>query len=126
MVQNILGNGIDIPLLGLREASREVEGEYHELFNDESYKIAQCFMLSTSQVTTLTISVANCTMIIIALNVSSTKNCTIKFIQAQLAHLLYCTSSFNCNKKFIFRRNQETKQGVRREHVCTSRFLIFL
>lgn len=53
MVQNILGNGIDIPLLGLREASREVEGEYHELFNDESYKVAQCFMLSTSQVTLL-------------------------------------------------------------------------
>lgn len=50
MVQNILGNGIDIPLLGLREASREVEGEYHELFTDESYKVSQCFLLSTSQV----------------------------------------------------------------------------
>lgn len=47
---NILGNGIDIPLLGLREASKEVDGEYHELFTDESYKIAQCFLLSTSQV----------------------------------------------------------------------------
>jgi choline O-acetyltransferase len=51
MVQNILGNGIDIPLLGLREASREVESEYHELFTDEGYKISQCFLLSTSQVT---------------------------------------------------------------------------
>lgn len=51
MVQNILGNGIDIPLLGLREASLEVEGDYHELFTDDTYKIAQCFMLSTSQVT---------------------------------------------------------------------------
>lgn len=50
MVQNILGNGIDIPLLGLREASREVEGELHELFTDECYKIANCFLLSTSQV----------------------------------------------------------------------------
>lgn len=50
MVQNILGNGIDIPLLGLREASREVDSEYHEMFTDESYKIAQCFLLSTSQV----------------------------------------------------------------------------
>jgi hypothetical protein len=50
MVQNILGNGIDIPLLGLREASKEVEGEYHELFTDESFKISQCFLLSTSQV----------------------------------------------------------------------------
>ncbi|KAG5671591.1 hypothetical protein PVAND_001784 [Polypedilum vanderplanki] len=50
MVQNILGNGIDIPLLGLREASREIDGELHELFTDESYKIANCFLLSTSQV----------------------------------------------------------------------------
>ncbi|XP_030371641.1 choline O-acetyltransferase, partial [Scaptodrosophila lebanonensis] len=50
MVQNILGHGIDIPLLGLREASIEVTGEMHELFNDESYKISQCFLLSTSQV----------------------------------------------------------------------------
>lgn len=50
MVQNILGNGIDIPLLGLREASREVEGDLHELFTDECYKIANCFLLSTSQV----------------------------------------------------------------------------
>lgn len=50
MVQNILGHGVDIPLLGLREASREVTGELHELFTDESYAISQCFLLSTSQV----------------------------------------------------------------------------
>ncbi|XP_046865290.1 choline O-acetyltransferase [Drosophila willistoni] len=50
MVKNILGNGIDIPLLGLREASLEVNGEMHELFTDETYKISQCFLLSTSQV----------------------------------------------------------------------------
>lgn len=50
MVKNILGNGIDIPLLGLREASIEVTGEMHELFKDESYIISQCFLLSTSQV----------------------------------------------------------------------------
>jgi len=50
MVKNILGNGIDIPLLGLREASIEVTGEMHELFKDESYNISQCFLLSTSQV----------------------------------------------------------------------------
>uniref|UniRef100_A0A1I8PS00 Choline O-acetyltransferase n=2 Tax=Stomoxys calcitrans TaxID=35570 RepID=A0A1I8PS00_STOCA len=54
MVQNILGNGIDIPLLGLREASREVTGELHELFTDESYAISQCFLLSTSQVASTT------------------------------------------------------------------------
>ncbi|XP_034127226.1 choline O-acetyltransferase [Drosophila guanche] len=50
MVKNILGSGIDIPLLGLREASVEVTGEMAELFTDESYKISQCFLLSTSQV----------------------------------------------------------------------------
>uniref|UniRef100_A0A182JKJ5 Choline O-acetyltransferase n=1 Tax=Anopheles atroparvus TaxID=41427 RepID=A0A182JKJ5_ANOAO len=50
MVQNILGYGIDIHLLGLREACREREGTMHELFTDECYKIANCFLLSTSQV----------------------------------------------------------------------------
>ncbi|XP_055550959.1 choline O-acetyltransferase isoform X2 [Wyeomyia smithii] len=50
MVQNILGYGIDIHLLGLREASKEKEGTLHELFTDECYKIANCFLLSTSQV----------------------------------------------------------------------------
>ncbi|XP_052869315.1 choline O-acetyltransferase [Anopheles cruzii] len=50
MVQNILGYGIDIHLLGLREACREREGTLHELFTDECYKIANCFLLSTSQV----------------------------------------------------------------------------
>lgn len=51
MVQNILGNGIDIPLLGLREACKENNnGELCELFTDEGYKISQCFLLSTSQV----------------------------------------------------------------------------
>lgn len=70
MVQNILGNGIDIPLLGLREASREVDGDFHELFTDESYKIAQCFMLSTSQVTMRTqVNSCSCTIILNAQNV---------------------------------------------------------
>ncbi|XP_053695535.1 choline O-acetyltransferase [Sabethes cyaneus] len=50
MVQNILGHGIDIHLLGLREASKEKNGTLHELFTDETYKIANCFLLSTSQV----------------------------------------------------------------------------
>lgn len=50
MVMNILGNGVDIPLLGLREACRDVDGSLHELFTDESYGIANCFLLSTSQV----------------------------------------------------------------------------
>jgi hypothetical protein len=50
MVQNILGQGIDIHLLGLREACREVEGNMHEIFTDDCFKIANCFLLSTSQV----------------------------------------------------------------------------
>lgn len=53
MVQNILGYGIDIPLLGLREASKDVDGEVHELFTDECFAISNCFLLSTSQVTYL-------------------------------------------------------------------------
>lgn len=51
MVMNILGHGVDIPLLGLREACKELNnGELCELFTDESYAISQCFLLSTSQV----------------------------------------------------------------------------
>lgn len=50
MVQNILGYGIDIHLLGLREACKDLCEPLHELFTDESYKISQCFLLSTSQV----------------------------------------------------------------------------
>lgn len=59
MVQNILGYGIDIPLLGLREASKEVDGEVHELFTDECFAISNCFLLSTSQVTKLIINLIN-------------------------------------------------------------------
>lgn len=53
-----LGNGLDIPLLGYREASREELGEVHELFDDECYGISQCFLLSTSQVTRTVIKVS--------------------------------------------------------------------
>ncbi|XP_067619389.1 choline O-acetyltransferase isoform X2 [Eurosta solidaginis] len=50
MVQNILGHGIDIPLLGLREASKKFNnGKVHELFAHETYKTANIFLLSTSQ-----------------------------------------------------------------------------
>lgn len=83
MVQNILGNGIDIPLLGLREASREVEGELHELFTDECYKIANCFLLSTSQVNWIY-------GLYISLNVSKHKLHEIKI------NCVYCTKSFSC------------------------------
>lgn len=50
MVQNILGQGVDIHLLGLREACHDLGEPLPELFTDESYKISQCFLLSTSQV----------------------------------------------------------------------------
>lgn len=49
MVANILGQGIDIHLLGLREQAKEM-GMNLELFSDEAYKIANHFALSTSQV----------------------------------------------------------------------------
>lgn len=49
MVANILGQGIDIHLLGLREQAKEM-GLQVELFSDDSYTIANHFALSTSQV----------------------------------------------------------------------------
>ncbi|XP_063843429.1 choline O-acetyltransferase-like isoform X2 [Scylla paramamosain] len=53
MVNNILGRGIDIHLLGLREMAKEMGLPSPELFTHESYRIANHFRLSTSQVTTL-------------------------------------------------------------------------
>lgn len=49
MVENILGQGIDIHLLGLREQSKIMEMP-QTLFNDESFKKLNHFALSTSQV----------------------------------------------------------------------------
>lgn len=58
MVDNILGNGIDIHLLGLREAARDTSPTAShplpELFTDSSYRLANKFLLSTSQVSTTT------------------------------------------------------------------------
>lgn len=50
MVQNILGQGVDIHLLGLREACHDKGVQLPELFTDDSYGVSQCFLLSTSQV----------------------------------------------------------------------------
>lgn len=74
MVKNILGNGIDIPLLGLREASVEVTGELHELFTDESYKISQCFLLSTSQVPSATETATVISALALSHSLSRTKH----------------------------------------------------
>jgi len=52
MVRNILGEGIDLHLLGLREAARAAGESTPELFKDESYRVANHFALSTSQVAT--------------------------------------------------------------------------
>ncbi|KAK4881449.1 hypothetical protein RN001_004768 [Aquatica leii] len=58
MIDNILGQGIDIHLLGLREAAKETSptamSPLPELFTDESYRIANKFLLTTSQVATTT------------------------------------------------------------------------
>lgn len=51
MVNNILGRGIDIHLLGLREMAREMGMDVSELFSHESYIETNHFRLSTSQVT---------------------------------------------------------------------------
>lgn len=58
MIDNILGQGIDIHLLGLREAARETAPTaahpLPDLFTDFTYKLANKFLLSTSQVATST------------------------------------------------------------------------
>lgn len=54
MIENILGQGIDIHLLGLREAAKDTAPTAAHplpaLFTDESYRIANTFLLTTSQV----------------------------------------------------------------------------
>lgn len=58
MIDNIVGNGMDIHMLGLREAARDTlptsAHSLPEMFTDETYKIANRFLLSTSQVSTKT------------------------------------------------------------------------
>ncbi|KAE8750338.1 hypothetical protein FOCC_FOCC002898 [Frankliniella occidentalis] len=54
MVQNILGEGIDVHLLGLREMAKELGEPVPDLFTDETYRVANHFALSTSQVPTVT------------------------------------------------------------------------
>ncbi|XP_050423974.1 choline O-acetyltransferase [Adelges cooleyi] len=53
MIDNILGMGIDVHLLGLRQAARE-NALSCTLFEDDSYRIANSFALSTSQLLTST------------------------------------------------------------------------
>ncbi|XP_072400603.1 choline O-acetyltransferase [Diabrotica undecimpunctata] len=58
MVENILGQGIDLHILGLREAAKETSptaaSPLPKLFTDASYRLANKFLLSTSQVATST------------------------------------------------------------------------
>ncbi|CAH0384960.1 unnamed protein product [Bemisia tabaci] len=53
MIENILGDGIDVHLLGLREQAKLMK-EPTDLFLDDGYKIANHFALSTSQIATRT------------------------------------------------------------------------
>ena len=50
MVENILGQGIDIHLLGLRELVKDLGEPLPDIFQDEAYRTANHFALSTSQV----------------------------------------------------------------------------
>lgn len=57
MVKNILGQGIDIHLLGLRELARHSgAADAVAVFEDQSYKDINHFSLSTSQVISLSAS----------------------------------------------------------------------
>jgi len=49
MIDNILGMGIDVHLLGLKQAARE-NAIPCPIFEDDSFRIANHFALSTSQV----------------------------------------------------------------------------
>ncbi|VVC41984.1 Hypothetical protein CINCED_3A025026 [Cinara cedri] len=53
MIDNILGMGIDVHLLGLRQAARE-NAMPCTIFEDDSFRIANHFALSTSQLLTST------------------------------------------------------------------------
>lgn len=53
MIDNILGMGIDCHLLGLRQAARE-NAISCPIFEDDSFRIANHFALSTSQVNCFT------------------------------------------------------------------------
>ena len=51
MTDNITGRGLDVPLLGLREAVKEAGlWEFQDLFDDETYSTINHFKLSTSSV----------------------------------------------------------------------------
>ncbi|XP_059143054.1 choline O-acetyltransferase-like [Physella acuta] len=53
MMDTILGYGIDLHLLGLREVAKELDIPTPEFFTDPSYKELNTFRLSTSQVPTV-------------------------------------------------------------------------
>ena len=48
-LQTILGHGIDNHLLGLKQIADETGRDCPDLFTDESYRIANRFILTTSQ-----------------------------------------------------------------------------
>ena len=50
MVENITGFGMDVPMLGIREATRALRAEPIALFEDGVYAASNLFQISTSQV----------------------------------------------------------------------------
>lgn len=56
MVENILGEGIDVHLMGLKQQVVELGMDMPKLFDDETFKIANNFALSTSQVNKTTLA----------------------------------------------------------------------
>lgn len=66
MIDNILGMGIDTHLLGLRQAARE-NAISCAVFEDDSFRIANHFALSTSQVNYFTFSQTYLFIIIVVL-----------------------------------------------------------
>ena len=52
MVENITGFGMDIPMLGIREATRALRAEPVAIFADGVYAASNLFQISTSQART--------------------------------------------------------------------------
>ena len=50
MKENISGEGLDIPMLGIREALKLLDKDLPKVFTDDVYSSCNLFQLSTSQV----------------------------------------------------------------------------
>uniref|UniRef100_A0A8C9WT71 Choline O-acetyltransferase n=1 Tax=Scleropages formosus TaxID=113540 RepID=A0A8C9WT71_SCLFO len=94
----ITGQAIDNHLLGLRELARELKLEKPDIFVDETYRISNRFILSTSQVPT-TVDMFCCYGPVVPNGYGACYN-------PQADHVIFCVSSFRestetCSAMFV-------------------------